>query len=577
MVKEIGGMKVVLLMCLGTFVCMIDSTIMNITLPAIQDSLHTSLEKSTWMLNIYTMTIAVLAIPMARFAEMYGRNKFYLVGLFVFGLGSALCGLAESSNFLIGARFIQSFGASILIPCSMIIGIAAMPLEKRMIPQTLLGATQGLSTALGPTVGGIITQNLSWNWVFYVNVPICILAIIGIFMILPLKNENRIRAKIDWIGLLFSTAAIFPLNLVLIKGNAWGWGSTQAIVCYFVTMISIVLFILVEKKSAAPMVNLKLFKDRLFTGSVLIVTTGFIFLVGVTVLLPQFLTNFQHKTELQAAMLVTPISAAIFVFSNISGLVTRKIGYTLPVILGFGIMGIAYYLLHSLTIHSTSKEVILLGSLLGIGFSFVISSATIASSSSFEGELLTASQSVFSMLRQVGVVLAVAIFVAGLTNNIHQKKQDVIYYGKQKLETLDVPETAKAKILSETKKAINSESKAPKADTELVTKDERQQIIDQNVQETLAKIPEKQRAAARTSIYQKVEKQVDEDISKKEKSVKIYSTNVSNYAKTKIASSFGDLYKASIPFVLLCSLMGLIFRKTKSRGEIQALNIGATE
>ncbi|MGZ6540268.1 MAG: MFS transporter, partial [Bacteroidia bacterium] len=139
--KEMGGMKVVLLMCLGVFVCMLDSTIMNITLPAIQDSLHTSLETSSWMLNVYTMTIAVLAIPMARFAEMFGRNKFYIVGLFIFGLGSALCGLAESGNFLIGARFIQSFGAAILIPCSMVIGIAAMPLEKRMLPLTLLGAT----------------------------------------------------------------------------------------------------------------------------------------------------------------------------------------------------------------------------------------------------------------------------------------------------------------------------------------------------------------------------------------------------------------------------------------------------
>jgi EmrB/QacA subfamily drug resistance transporter len=574
--KEMGGMKVVLLMCLGTFVCMIDSTIMNIALPAIQDSLHTSLEESTWMLNIYTMTIAVLAIPMARFAEMYGRNKFYLVGLFVFGLGSALCGIADNANFLIGARFVQSFGAAILIPCSMIIGIAAMPLEKRIIPQTLLGATQGLSTALGPTVGGIITQNLSWNWVFYVNVPICLLAIVGIFLIMPLKKESRVRAKIDWPGLLFSTMAIFPLNLVLIKGNTWGWESTQAIICYLVTVISFILFIVVEKKSASPMVNLRLFKDRMFTGSVLIVTTGFIFLIGVTVLLPQFLTNFQHKTELQAALLVTPISAAIFVFSNISGLVTRKIGYALPVILGFGIMGIAYYLLHNLTIHSTSNEVILLGSLLGIGFSFVISSATIASSSSFEGELLTASQSVFSMLRQVGVVLAVAIFVAGLTNNIYHKKQDVIQFAKQKLETLDVPQTAKAKILTETKIAINTESKAQK-DPGLVTTEERQQMIEQNVQKVLSGIPEKQWSAVKDPIYQKVEKQVDEELAKKETAVKAYSNKVTDYGKTKIASSFADLYQGSIPFVLICCLTGLIFIERKRKQEFSSLKKPAVE
>jgi EmrB/QacA subfamily drug resistance transporter len=575
--KEMGGMKVVLLMCLGVFVCMLDSTIMNITLPAIQDSLHTSLETSSWMLNVYTMTIAVLAIPMARFAEMFGRNRFYIVGLFVFGLGSALCGLAESGNFLIGARFIQSFGAAILIPCSMVIGIAAMPLEKRMLPLTLLGATQGLSTALGPTVGGIITEKLGWNWVFYVNVPICLLAIVGAFAILTLKKERRIRAKIDWFGLLFSVSAIFSLNLVLIKGNSWGWGSSEAIFCYLISVISIVLFIITEKKSKTPMVNLKLFHDRLFTGSVLIVSTGFIFLIGVMVLLPQFLTNFQHKTELQAALLVTPVSASIFVFSNFAGLLIKRVGYTIPVVLGFGIMGISYYLLHYLTIDSTSKDIILLCALLGLGFSFVISSATIASSSSFEGEMLTASQSVFSMLRQVGVVLAVAIFVAGLTNNIHQKEQDVLHFATQSIEKLDVPEATKVKILSETKKSINAENRSNKEKQVVVSSKERMQIIDRNVQIAMAAIPEEQKSAAKEMIYKKVEKQVDKEIAAKVKLLDDYSERISTYAEKRISSSFADLYKASIPFVFICCLTGIIFRVKRKKNPLAIVNTPAAE
>jgi EmrB/QacA subfamily drug resistance transporter len=575
--KGTSGMKVVLLMCLGVFVCMLDSTIMNITLPAIQDSLHTSLETSSWMLNVYTMTIAVLAIPMARFAEMFGRHKFYIGGLFIFGLGSAFCGLASSGDFLIAARFIQSIGAAILIPCSMVIGIAAMPLEKRTLPLTLLGATQGLATALGPTVGGIVTEKLSWHWVFYVNVPICLLAMVIAVFILKIKKESRVKSKIDWYGLIFSVSSIFPLNLVLIKGNTWGWESAQAIGCYFVTVVSIALFILAEKRSKAPMVNLHLFKDRLFTGSVVIVTTGFIFLIGVMVLLPQFLTNFQHKTELQAALLVTPVSAAIFVFSNFAGLLIKKVGFTIPVMIGFGIMGIAYYLLHNLNIHSTSKEIILLCSLLGLGFSFVISSATIASTSSFEGEMLTASQGVFSMLRQVGVVIAVAIFVAGLTNNIHAKKQDVVHFAAQNLEKLDVPQSAKEKILSETKKSIYAGKQNQKANTDLVTNTERQKIIDMNVQKALVSIPEAQRTLAKGQIYQKVEKQVDEDIATKGKLVKIYGNQVAAYAKDTLSSSFADLYKASIPFVLLCCLTGIIFIERKKKSAVPLVNTPVAE
>ncbi|NRD78023.1 MFS transporter [Bacillus sp. BRMEA1] len=574
--KEMGGMKVVLLMCLGTFVCMLDSTIMNITLPAIQDDLHTTLETSSWMLNVYTMTIAVLAIPMARFAEMFGRNKFYLAGLLVFGMGSALCGLASSGNFLIAARFLQSFGAAILIPCSMIIGIAAMPLEKRLVPQTLLGATQGLSTALGPTVGGILTEKLSWHWVFFVNVPICLLAMAGVAFILSLKKETRVRAKIDWLGLLFSTLAIFSLNLVLIKGNTWGWNSTPSIICYLVTIIAVTLFIVMERRVEAPMVNLKLFKDRIFTGSILIVTTGFIFLVGVTVLLPQFLTNFQHKTELQAALLITPVSAAIFVFANIAGLIVRKIGFVIPVIFGFCTMGAAYYLLQHLTIQSTTSEVVILCSLLGLGFSFVISSATLGSSSSFEGEMLTASQSVFSMLRQVGVVLAVAIFVAGLTNTIHGKKQEAIDYAAKKAAVLDVPQAAKDKILNETKKAINSQ-KTRKIDSSLVTADERQQLIDGNVQKALDAMPEQQRNAAKDMIYIKVEQQVDHDIAERGKLIKTYSNQVEDFAQERISSSFAEIYKASIPFVLLCALTGFIFKKRRQKAKIPVVKVPTVE
>lgn len=567
--KGTGGMKVVLLMCLGIFVCMLDSTIMNITLPAIQDSLDTTLETSSWMLNVYTMTIAVLAIPLARFAEMYGRNKFFIVGLFIFGLGSALCGLANSGEFLIAARFVQSLGAAILIPCSMVIGISAMPIEKRVLPLTLLGATQGLSTALGPTVGGIITEKLSWHWVFYVNVPICILAIAVSFLILKVRNESRVKSSIDWYGLLFSVLAIFTLNLVLIKGNTWGWDSSQAFVCYLVTAASIVFFIIAEKKSKAPMVNLTLFKDRLFTGSVVIVTTGFIFLIGVMVLLPQFLTNFQHKTELQAALLVTPVSAAIFVFSNFAGLLTKKIGYTIPVMLGFSIMGIAYYLLNNLSLHSTEKEIILLCSLLGFGFSFVIASATIASTSSFEGEMLTASQSVFSMLRQVGVVLAVAIFVAGLTNNIADKKQDVIQFAAQKLEKLEVPDALKTNILTKTKTAINDESQSQKATPSFITESERKQLVDANVQRAMAAIPEDQRSLVTEQIHKEVESQVNQEIANTGMIVRGYTQQVEKFAQERISSSFAELYKTSIPFVLLCIFTGFIFRERRTKQVLQ--------
>jgi EmrB/QacA subfamily drug resistance transporter len=555
-----NSMKIVLLMCLGTFICMIDSTIMNITLPAIQADLNTSLETSSWMLNVYTMTIAVLAIPMARFAEMFGKSKFYIIGIVLFGIGSLLCGLSTSGTLLIEARFLQSIGAAILIPLSMIIGVSSMPVDKRVIPLTLLGASQGLSTALGPTVGGIIAEKISWNWVFYVNIPICVIALIGCLMLLPLKQEKRTKAKIDWFGLMFSVSTIFPINLVLIKGNAWGWASDKSIYCYVISIISIIIFILIEKKVKNPMVNLKLFKDRQFLGSVLIVTFGFVFLIGVMVLLPQFLTRFQGKSELEAALLITPVSASIFIFSQLAGLLVKKIGFSIPVIIGFSIMGIAYYLLHNLSIESKSMEIITLCTMLGIGFSFIISSATIASTSSFEGELLTSSQSVFSMLRQVGVVLAVAIFVGGLTTNIDNSKEKVLHYAKKQVEQLNIQESVKQKIFNQTKSVLQSDGKQS-INNQTISEKQHQNIVEQNVKNILDKMPAQKREAARKMVYEKV----NQEVIRQETEIQKYSKDILRYAQTEISSSFGSLYKTSMPFVFLCVVLAFVFRKEKVR------------
>ena len=552
--------KVLLLMCLGIFICMIDSTIMNITLPAIQEDLHTTLETSSWMLNVYTMTIAVLAIPMARFADMFGRNKFYLLGLIVFGFGSLLCGLSISANFLIVARLIQSVGAAILIPLSMVIGVGIMPIEKRMVSLTLLGATQGLSTALGPTVGGIITEKLNWHWVFYVNIPVCVIGVIACISLLPLKQEKKVEARVDWGGLILSTIALFTATLVLIKGNTWGWTSKGALICYSISIISLILFILLEKRVQDPMINLALFKDHQFLGSVLVVSAGYVFLIGVMVLLPQFLTRFQGKTELEAALLVTPVSGSIFLFSQLAGLLVKKIGFIVPVILGFIIMGGAYYLLENLNINSTTSEIIMLCTLLGIGFSFIIATATIASTSSFEGELLTASQGVFSMLRQVGVVLAVAIFVGGLMNKIDQNQDKVIKYATTQLSQLNIKEAEKTKVLLHTKDILHSDKKQVEENNQLSEK-QIDRMVEEKSEHILKEMPSYKREVAKPLIY----KQVYEQVTKQQTEIEKYSKRVNQYGTTKIASSFSDLYKSTVPFVFICAFLGFTFRKEKKK------------
>ncbi|MED0968544.1 MFS transporter [Bacillus paramycoides] len=575
--EQSKGIKIVFLMCLGIFLCMIDTTIMNIALPAIQSSVNTSLEKMSWVLNVYTMTIAVLAIPLGRIADIFGKAKMYILGLVIFGGGSVLCAFANTGDFLIFSRFIQSVGAAILFPTSMVIGVSAMPLAKRHVALGILGVTQGLSAAIGPVIGGVITQNLGWRWVFFVNVPICIIGIILCCIMLQIKNEERIISKIDWIGLILSSSAIFSFTLVLVKGNAWGWQSNIAWYCYIISIISLVLFVLVERKIHNPMVNLKLFKDRMFVGASIVVVVSNLFLIGVTVLLPTFLTKIQHRTEIEAAFLVTPISAMIFLVSPFASLLMKKLGKATIILSGFLVMSLAYYWLQMIGVNSTNIEIIIPCMILGVGYGLVVGPITVLSASSFEGELLTASQSVVSMLRQVGIVLAVAIFVSNLTHNLSINKENVYHYAEEKVRNIHVDSAQQAEILQVTKEKIENQSietNVEKKQNETMvglSKEKKDELIHQKVDEVLIGVPVEYRDIKREEITSQVTKEVEKQEENIKKEIVVFSNDVNHYAQNQMAMSFTDLYKVSVPIILVCALVSLLFWEgkalSKRRGE----------
>ncbi|MEY9974291.1 EmrB/QacA subfamily drug resistance transporter [Lysinibacillus sp. RC46] len=563
------GIKIVFLMCLGIFLCMIDTTIMNIALPAIQTDVNTSLEKMSWILNVYTMSIAVLAIPLGRVADIYGKAKLYIIGLIVFGVGSALCAFANTGDFLIFSRFVQSIGAAVLFPTSMVIGVSAVPLAKRHVALGILGVTQGVSAAIGPVLGGVITQNLGWRWVFFVNIPICVIGIVLCFIMLKIKNEERVVAKIDWTGLVLSSFAIFFFTLVLVKGNTWGWMSNFAWMCYIISATSFILFILVERKVTSPMVNLQLFKDRIFVGASIVVILSNLFLIGVTVLLPTFLTKIQHRTEMEAAFLVTPISAMIFLVSPFASLAMKKLGKVQVILVGFIVMSFAYYCLQMIGAESTNKEIIIPCMILGVGFGLIVGPITMLTASTFEGELLTASQSVVSMLRQIGIVLAVAIFVSGLTHNLSINKENVYHYAEKKVHELHVDQAEQEQILTVTKEKIQNkdlESNIEKnqgADHIGINQQQKESMIKEKVNNALNEVPVEYREIKRVEITNQVTKAVGEKIEDINREINTFSNDISHYAEKEMAKSFTDLYKVSVPIILLCSLVSFMFRNRK--------------
>ncbi|MFE4710696.1 MFS transporter [Paenibacillus sp. NPDC056722] len=438
MKKESNLFLTISVMCMGIFLCMLDTTIMNITLPVIQDSLGVTLNQLSWALNIYTITFAVMTIPLGRLAEIYGKNKIYILGFIIFCVGSLVCAFSTDVYLLIIGRGIQSIGAAIIFPISMVIGISTVSIEKRSKVIAILGVTQGLSAALGPSIGGLITQFLGWRWVFLINVPLSIIAIGISLFCLNINNEEKIKSKNDYKGAFWCVCFMFSLTLGLTQGNSWGWESMRVIATFSVSIVSFIIFIFTEKRSQYAMINLKLFKDRQFNASAVTVVFSNLFLIGVTVLLPTFLNRIHGESELRAALLVTPISAMIFVFSPIAGLLVDKVGRKAVIFTGFMAMAVAYYMLYHLDVSNGYTQLIIACMVLGFGYGIIVGPITVLAASSFTGELLTASQSVVGVLRQVGIVLAVAIFVSALTSNIANAKVQILDHAQKEILKLDI-------------------------------------------------------------------------------------------------------------------------------------------
>lgn len=559
--------------CMGIMLCMLDTTIMNITLPAIQKDLGVTLDQLSWPLNIYTITFAVMTIPLGRIAEIYGKNKIYIFGFVVFCIGSLFCSMSNEVYQLIIGRAVQSLGAAVIFPTSMVIGISAVSLEKRNKIIAVLGVTQGLSAALGPSVGGIITEYLSWRWVFLINVPLSILAVGISLFAMKIKNEERVTAKNDYPGAFSSMVFLFCLTLGLTKGNSWGWHDSKIVTTFIICFVAFIAFLFIEKRAASPMIKLNLFKDRQFNAAAITVVLSNLFLIGVTVLLPTYLTRVNGDSELRAALLVTPISAMVFVFSPIAAIMIDKIGRKITIFTGFIAMAVAYYLLYSLDINAGNTQLIIACLILGFGYGVIVGPITVLAASSFTGEYLTASQSVVGVLRQVGTVLAVAIFVSALTTNITNAKSDILSYSKAEVTKLELTAKQKELVLSNTKANLNAENvnkKPSHHEEKVVTPQERDSIIETQTEKAAEQLKDKNGAVdamAKAAVKDKVTVSVDAKIAETQKQVNSYVSGIQHYSRNKISKSFSNLYGVALFVILLFSLVSLLYKEAEKKTE----------
>src|SRR5918997_2082276 len=232
----------------GLFMIMLDNTVVNVALPSMARDLGVGLSELEWIVTGYALTFASLMLTGGKLADMLGRRLVFIVGLVIFTVSSLACGLAGSGDVLIAARVVQGAGAALMNPATLSIIAATFPPRQRGMAIGIWAGVSGLALALGPLVGGLLTDHLDWGWIFFINVPVGILAIVASFVLIPESKDESAEQRLDLPGLLTSGIGLFALTYGLIEANTYGWGSSRILAAFVVAAVMLVAFVVLERR-----------------------------------------------------------------------------------------------------------------------------------------------------------------------------------------------------------------------------------------------------------------------------------------------------------------------------------------
>src|SRR5947207_1862076 len=306
------------------FMVTLDNLVVTSALPVIRHNLHASLSQLEWTVNAYTLTFAVLLLTGAALGDRFGRRLIFVVGILVFTAGSALAALSTSATALDLARGVQGVGGAIVTPLTLTLLSAAVPRERRGLALGAWGGIGGLAVAIGPLVGGAIVEGLSWQWIFWLNVPIGLL--LAPVALSRLDESHGPAGRLDLPGLVLASAGLFGIVWGLVRGNSVGWGSPEIVGSLVVGAVVVALFVLWELRAEAPMLPMRFFRSRTFTLANVSSLFMFFGMFGAIFLLIQFFQTVQGFSPLQAGLRILPWTAMPIFVAPIAGALSDRIG-----------------------------------------------------------------------------------------------------------------------------------------------------------------------------------------------------------------------------------------------------------
>ena len=404
-------------MCLGTFMLLLDITIVNVALPDIQRALNSSFSDLQWIVDAYALTLAAFLLTAGSLADMFGRRLLYLVGLAVFTLASVLCGFAVSTVMLQLSRALQGVGGAIMFAVSLALLADSFRGKDRGVAFGAWGAVTGLAVAIGPLLGGVLTSGLSWRWIFFVNVPIGIAAVI-IALAKVAESRATKASRPDWLGFSLFTVALSSLVYGLIESNQRSFTDGLVLGCLAVAAVLLAVFVFVELRSPQPMFDMKLFKLPTFSGGSVAAFGLSASIFSMLLYLVLYLQDILGYSPLATGARLMVISGGILVTSTVAGRLTSRVPIRLLVGPGLIVVGIGLLLMRGLDAGSAWTHLIPGMIVGGIGIGIVNPPLASTAVGVVPPQRAGMASGINSTFRQVGIATGIALLGTLFSNNV---------------------------------------------------------------------------------------------------------------------------------------------------------------
>ena len=403
----------------GLFMIMLDNTVVNVALPSIASSFHVKVSELEWVVVGYALSFATFMLSGGKLADRYGRRRLFIVGLVIFTGASLACGLATDINFLIGARIVQGVGGAIMNPATLSIITATFPPRQRGMAIGIWAGVSAMALAIGPLVGGALTEYVHWSWIFFINIPVGVVGIAVTRWAVDESRDTSQEQRLDLPGLLTSGIGLFALTYGLIEANNYGWTSARILGLFALAVVALVVFVLLEQRQRLPMLDLSLFRSRTYTGANVAMLLVTLAMFGIFFFNSIFFQRVLGYSPVQTGALFLPMTVLIILVAPQAGRLSDRLGSRWLIGTGLGFVTLSLILFAQLDRGSNFWDALpglLTG---GFGMALTMTPTTAAAMGSVAVDKAGVGSAVLNAFRQVGGSLGIAVMGAVVASRVH--------------------------------------------------------------------------------------------------------------------------------------------------------------